>query len=144
MWLARVRMQPEKAQSPTRFRFPCRFDSRTLGTLCLGLSLCGCGNVIYTYRANGASSKLEEARQAGAEKTALYEYTLAQEHLNKAMSEASEADYGDAAELAQLANEYAEQAVDKARLRMRAQPKLADTSVGRAEGNAPESPGAQK
>ncbi len=137
-------MQPEKAQSPTRFRFLCRFDSRTLGTLCLGLSLCGCGNVIYTYRANGASSKLEEARQAGAEKTALYEYTLAQEHLNKAMSEASEADYGDAAELAQLANEYAEQAADKARLRMRAQPRLIETSADRSDGSVPTGTGAPK
>lgn len=79
----------------------------------------GCGNVLYTIDANRAASKLEEAKQAGAERTALYEYTLAQAHLTKAMSEASEADYGDAYELARRANEYAEQAVSKARLRMR-------------------------
>jgi hypothetical protein len=137
-------MQPENAQSPTRVRCRCRFDSITLASLCLGLSLCGCGNVLYTYRANGASSKLEAARQAGAEKTALYEYTLAQEHLSKAMSEASEADYGDAAELAQLADEYAAQAVEKARLRMRAQPKHADSVAGKSEGSKTESTGAQE
>jgi coproporphyrinogen III oxidase-like Fe-S oxidoreductase len=78
------------------------------------------GNVIYALEAQSASSKLEEARQAGAEKTALYEYTLAQEHLSKAMSEASEASYGDAYELAQLADQFAEQATLRARIRMRA------------------------
>jgi len=116
-------MQPEKATSPTRIRSVRRLDCTLLVTLLLGLSLSGCGNILYTYRANSASSRLEEARQAGAEKTALYEYTLAQEHLNKAMSEASEADYGDAADLAQLADGYAEQAVEKAKRRMRAQSK---------------------
>ena len=79
----------------------------------------GCGNVLYTMDANRAASKLEEAKQAGAERTALYEYTLAQAHLTKAMSEASEADYGDAYELARRANAYAELAVTKARLRLR-------------------------
>jgi hypothetical protein len=116
-------MQPEKALSQTRFRCFCRKGTTSLGLLLLGLSLSGCGNVLYTYRANGASSKIEEARQAGAEKTALYEYTLAQEHLSKAMSEAAEADYGDAAELAQAAEDYATLAVEKARRRMRATPK---------------------
>ncbi len=71
----------------------------------------GCGNSLYALRANAATLKLEEARTAGARHLAPYEYTLAEEHLNKSMSEAAEADYGDAFELANAAYEYAEQAV---------------------------------
>ena len=73
----------------------------------------GCGNSLYALRANQASSKLEEARNAGAEQRAPYEYTLAKEHLDKAMSEAAEADYGDAYSLADSAYDYAELAVQR-------------------------------
>jgi len=73
----------------------------------------GCGNSLYALRANQAASKLEEARSAGAEQRAPYEYTLAKEHLDKAMSEAAEADYGDAYSLADSAYEYADQAVER-------------------------------
>lgn len=86
------------------------------------LTLPGCGNVIYTYRSGGATAKLEEAKEAGAEKSATYEYTLAQEYLNKASSEAAAADYGDAIELAGLADEYAERAVEKAKHRLSKHP----------------------
>lgn len=108
-------MQLETAHTLTRVRLVW-IGSVAACILCFAS---GCGNVLYTIDANRAASKLEEAKQAGAERTALYEYTLAQAHLTKAMSEASEADYGDAYELARRANEYAEQAVSKARLRMR-------------------------
>lgn len=126
-------MQPEKAQSSTRIRFICRFGSIALGCAGLGLILPGCGNVLYTYRASSASSKLEEARQAGAEKSALYEYTLARAHLDKAMSEAAEADYGDAYELAELADGYAERAIAKAKYQMR-QPHSPAPAVAASEG----------
>jgi hypothetical protein len=99
-----------------------------LGWFAVSALLPGCGNVLYAYRANSASIKLEEARQAGAERTALYEYTLAREHLTKAMSEASEADYGDASELAQLASDFALQAFEKARLRMKVSSAATPTS----------------
>ena len=56
---------------------------------------------------------MEEARSAGAEQRAPYEYTLAKEHLDKAMSEAAEADYGDAYTLANAAYDYADQAVQR-------------------------------
>ena len=75
--------------------------------------LTGCGNSLYALRANAASNKLEEARSAGAEQRAPYEYTLAKEHLDKAMSEAAEADYGDAYTLANAAYDYADQAVQR-------------------------------
>jgi hypothetical protein len=85
--------------------------------LLVTVMLSGCGNTIYTYRAYGAADKIEEARKAGAEQSATYEYTLAQEHLRKAKSEAAEADYGDACELANAANDYAQRAIDKAKYR---------------------------
>jgi hypothetical protein len=76
----------------------------------------GCGNSLYAMRANAAAIKLEEARSMGAQQRAPYEYTLAEEHLNKAMSEAAEADYGDAFNLANSAYDYADRAVERCEL----------------------------
>ena len=47
------------------------------------LGAVGCGNTLYAVQANAASSKLEEARELGAEKYAPYEYFFAKEHLEK-------------------------------------------------------------
>lgn len=113
-------MPPVTPPTTTQIRLVWRRGCLVLSLAMLGSALPGCGNALYAVSASRAASKLEEARQLGAERTTPYEYTLAQEHLNKAMTEASEADYGDAFELARLANEYATQAVDKARLRLRA------------------------
>jgi len=77
--------------------------------------LTGCGNAVYAIQANSASSKLEEAHELGAEKYAPYEYNFAREHLEKAQSEASEADYSDAINLAETAEEYADKAIQLAR-----------------------------
>ena len=78
-----------------------------------GLSLVatGCGNTLYAIQANSAASKLEEAQELGAEQYAPYEYFYAKEHLQKAQSEASEADYSDAVDLAATSEEYADKAV---------------------------------
>ena len=70
-----------------------------------------CGNTLYAVRANSASSKLEEAQELGAEQYAPYEYFYAREHLQKAQSEASEADYSDAIDLAETSEEYADKAI---------------------------------
>ncbi|HMA94837.1 MAG TPA: DUF4398 domain-containing protein [Polyangiaceae bacterium] len=110
-------MQPEPVFSTKQIWLICRRGAPVLVALGVGSLLLGCGNVLYSYRANGAASTLEQAQKAGAERTALYEYTLASEYLRKAMSEASEADYGDACELAQQADGYAELALKKARWR---------------------------
>ena len=82
-----------------------------LGALLPGVS--GCGNSLYALRANAASAKLEEAREAGAEQLAPYQYTLAKEHLTQARVEAAEADYGDAYDLANAAADYADQAIER-------------------------------
>lgn len=73
--------------------------------------LSGCGNTMYAIATNRASAKLEEARQAGAEEDAPYEFWFAKLHLEKASSEASEADYSDAIELAEIAEEHATKAI---------------------------------
>jgi hypothetical protein len=71
----------------------------------------GCGNTLYAIQANSAASRLEEAKQLGAEKYAPYEYYYAREHLDKAQTEAAEADYGDAAALAEVSEVYADKAI---------------------------------
>jgi hypothetical protein len=75
----------------------------------------GCGNTLYAIQANSASSKLEQARELGAEQSAPYEYFYAKEHLQKAQTEAAEADYSDAANLAEASVEYADKAIRLAR-----------------------------
>ncbi len=75
----------------------------------------GCGNTLYAMAANSASSKVEEARELGAEQYAPYDFYLATEHLTKAQTEASEADYSDAANLAERAEEHADKAIRLAR-----------------------------
>jgi sulfur transfer complex TusBCD TusB component (DsrH family) len=75
------------------------------------LAMAGCGNTLYAIQANSASSKLEEAHELGAEQYAPYEYFYAKEHLQKARSEAAEADYGDAVDLAETSEEYADKAI---------------------------------
>lgn len=80
------------------------------GLLLASLTM-GCGGVIYSVKASSASSKLETAEALGAERLAPYEYWYAHEHLWKAMEEAATADYGDAIDFADTAEEYAEKAI---------------------------------
>lgn len=79
------------------------------------LALGGCGNTLYAFQASSASSKLEEAQELGAETHAPYEYYYAKLHLEKAMTEAADADYGDAIDLAEVSEEYADKAIRLAR-----------------------------
>ncbi|HEY6724339.1 MAG TPA: DUF4398 domain-containing protein [Polyangiaceae bacterium] len=103
-------MRPEPADHAYR-RLP-RVRVRLLVAAGIALStLVGCGNVMYAVAANRASAKLEEARHAGAEEDAPYEYWYAKLHLEKASSEASEADYSDAIHLAEVAEEHAAKAI---------------------------------
>lgn len=78
-------------------------------------SLFGCGHVLYAMEVNSASSKLAEARELGAEEYAPYEYYMAKEHLDKARTEAAEADYQDAAELSSESEDYADKAIQLSR-----------------------------
>lgn len=72
----------------------------------------GCGGTLYAVSSLGASSKLEQAQALGAERYAPYEYWYAREHLHKAKEEAALADYGDAIDFADTAQEFAEKAAN--------------------------------
>ncbi|HVY26796.1 MAG TPA: DUF4398 domain-containing protein [Polyangiaceae bacterium] len=97
--------------SPNGFE---KFRSAALG-VALVMTATGCGNALYAIAANSASTKVEEARELGAEQYATYDFYLATEHLQKAQTEASEADYSDAANLAEQAEEHADKAIRLAR-----------------------------
>jgi len=71
----------------------------------------GCGNAVYAVQASSAASKLEEAKELGAEELAPYEYYLALEHMKKAREEAAKADYSDAINYAEVSEENAEKAI---------------------------------
>ena len=77
------------------------------------VTLSGCGSVYYAININAAEARLEQAREMGAEKQAPYEYYYAREHLREARLHASEASYGDAANMAEMAESYAQKAIDK-------------------------------
>jgi hypothetical protein len=83
-------------------------------TIALSLGNLGCAGVVYAYKANQATSQLESAKTMRAEELAEYEYYFAKAHLLKAQEEAAEASYGDAIELANIAAEYAQKAIDLA------------------------------
>lgn len=86
-----------------------------LTVLGLSASQSGCGHTLYVFQANSAASRLEEARELDAEKLAPYEFYYAQQHLEKAQEEAASADYSDANNLAEVAEEYADKAIRLAR-----------------------------
>ena len=77
----------------------------------VAISPAGCGGTLYSVQINGVAGKVAEAKELGAEKLAPYEYYFASEHLRKAQSEASEGDYSDAIEFANVAEEYADKAI---------------------------------
>ena len=81
----------------------------------LGLSSTGCVGIVYAVKANAAASKLEQAKTLNAEELAEYEYYYAKEMLLKAQEEASTADYGDAIELADISEDFADKAIELSR-----------------------------
>lgn len=83
--------------------------------LVVGLTLLGCGNAIYAVESSSAASKVEQARELGAEQLAAYEYYVALEYLKKARSEAAEADYGDAINFAETSRKHADKAIKLSR-----------------------------
>ncbi len=82
-------------------------------------TVAGCGPVYYSVNVAGASQAVEEARQAGAERTAPYEYFYAEAHLRQAREFAGEAEYQTASDMASVAETYGNRARDIARRRQR-------------------------
>jgi hypothetical protein len=84
-----------------------------IGIAALALvSLTGCGGTLYAINASSANSRLEEAKEVGADELAPYEYYYAKAHLDQAQIEASEAMYSDAILYAETAEEYADKAIE--------------------------------
>lgn len=82
--------------------------------LALAATLAGCAPVHSNLNLVDAEVALEGARAAGGQKIAPYEYTVAEAYLRKAREELGYAQYGAAAELAERARGFAEQARQKA------------------------------
>lgn len=106
-------MKTEPLSSKRRSRCGASYGAVALyaAVLAASLSVMGCGNTLYAIKANSANARLHEAEEVGAEQYAPYEFYYAQQHLEKAETEAAEADYGDAITLAEEAEEYAEKAI---------------------------------
>ena len=81
----------------------------------LAITSTGCVGTIYAVKSSNAASSLEQARTLGAERYAQFEYYYAKAHLDKAMEEAAQAEYGDAIDFADVAEEYAEKAIELSR-----------------------------
>jgi hypothetical protein len=81
----------------------------------------GCGGVYYTVSINAAQTRVEQAREMGAETKAPFEYYYAREHLRQAQVEAAEASYSDAASMAETAETYAQKAIDQIQAARRAE-----------------------
>jgi Domain of unknown function (DUF4398) len=76
----------------------------------------GCGPIGYMQQVQGrARQAVAEARQAGAERTALYEYTAALEYLKKAEEEGAHAEYRVAIDLGRRSEDFAKRAAALAR-----------------------------
>ena len=74
----------------------------------------GCGGVAYTARINSVEGKIEHAKEVQAEAYAPYYYYSAKERALKAREEAARADYQDALDLLDEAENDADQAITQA------------------------------
>lgn len=85
----------------------------TTATLTMALLVCaGCGSAFSAERMGRAQERLREAREAGAEALAPYEFHSARAYLRKAETEAAEADYDDAITLASSSEAFSTRAIE--------------------------------
>lgn len=83
--------------------------------LTLAVTLAGCGPIAYVNEVTRrASSSVEEARAAQADKYAPYYWTRATQYLHEAKVLASHADFQGANRFGRLANEAARKAIEEA------------------------------
>jgi len=76
----------------------------------------GCGPVGYLQQVQGrARQAVSEARQAGADRAAPYEFTAAVEYLKKAEEEGAHAEYRVSIELGRRSEDFAKRALALAR-----------------------------
>lgn len=74
-------------------------------------ALGGCGGVAYSVRINSVEAKVEKAKELGAEENSPYEYYSAKARVEKAEEEAARAEYGDALDLIDEAETFADRAI---------------------------------
>lgn len=84
-------------------------------TIVAAFLLCHCGGVSFNVRITAATERFDEAKLAGAEEYAAYEFYSAEARLLQARRFAAQAEYGSAILLAQQAERFSEAAI--ARLR---------------------------
>ena len=82
-----------------------------VGSIVGSMALSGCGGVMYSARITSVESKIENAKEMGAETLSPYEYYSAQQRVLKAREEAGRADYGDALDLIDEAETFADKAI---------------------------------
>lgn len=87
---------------------------KPLVTIALGLGLAGCGPIVSGVQTIKANVMLSAAETAGAPKTAVYEYTIAEEYLKKSREEHAYSDFAAAQDYADKALDYATKALEKA------------------------------
>ncbi len=87
---------------------------RVLAGLPLVVALAACGPIRSTSSLISADVELEAARAAGAQKTAIYEYTAAEAYLHEARVTAGYAQYQASADYATKALKLAQEAKKKA------------------------------
>jgi len=75
--------------------------------LLLAVGVDACGGVRFAVVSSDAASLVEQAKNAGGERWAPYDYYYAQAHLEQARVEAEEASYSDAISLAEVARAHA-------------------------------------
>ena len=87
---------------------------RVLTALPLVAALVACGPIRSTSSLIAADVEVEAARSAGAQKTAVYEYTAAEAYLHEARVVAGYAQYQTSEEYADKATRFAQEAKKKA------------------------------
>jgi hypothetical protein len=87
---------------------------RTLAAALAGMLLGGCATLDARRAISAAASALEEARLAGGDRAAPYEYTLAAAQVDKAREENARARYGEAVDHADQARKLFDEATRRA------------------------------
>ena len=139
--LTPLRAPDTKANCKCLKTFELLFLGEDVGRLWIGLMfvlatlLAGCGPVVSGVDIVKANVALSAAREAGADKHALYELSAARAYLEKAREEHGYADFAAAREYARKALNFAKQARRRARMQAGAeQPMVLPDSLPPAEG----------
>jgi hypothetical protein len=97
----------------------------------------GCGPVEYLGQVrHKAARAVAEAKQAGAERSAPYEYTSAVQYLNKAREEAGQAEYQIAVEYGRRSEDFAHRARAIAEQAAHRTPRRAPAAGGKSRDDA--------